>query len=117
MRLPSVSKIHFSECGANTGMEWRNAAVPTVQYTPGMLSCCEYTGVPLKVLLDDCGADLKNGKFILPEGNDGSSMPPTTHMQAPLDDALGGWGMKGQLFRSEHGYPLRLAGRTEERRG
>jgi sulfane dehydrogenase subunit SoxC len=32
MRLPSVSRFHFIECGANTGMEWGNVAVPTVQY-------------------------------------------------------------------------------------
>ena len=30
MRFPSVSRIHFIECGANTGMEWGNVAVPTV---------------------------------------------------------------------------------------
>ncbi len=53
MRLPAVSRMHFIECGANTGMEWGNVAVPTVQYTHGMLSCCEFTGVPLRVLLDD----------------------------------------------------------------
>ncbi len=47
MRLPSVSRFHFIECGANTGMEWGNVAVPTVQYTHGMLSCSEFTGVPL----------------------------------------------------------------------
>ncbi|NDA92886.1 MAG: sulfite dehydrogenase, partial [Betaproteobacteria bacterium] len=33
MRLPAVSRIHFIECGANTGMEWGNVAVPTVQYS------------------------------------------------------------------------------------
>ena len=32
MRLPSVSRFHFIECGANTGMEWGNVAVPTCQY-------------------------------------------------------------------------------------
>ena len=52
MRLPSVSRIHFLECGANTAMEWGHPSVPTVQYTHGMLSCCEFTGVPLSVLLD-----------------------------------------------------------------
>src|SRR6478672_3966345 len=30
MRLPAVSRMHFIECGANTGMEWGNVAVPTV---------------------------------------------------------------------------------------
>src|SRR6185295_19298600 len=32
MQLPSVSRIHFIECGANTGPEWGGASVPTVQY-------------------------------------------------------------------------------------
>ena len=50
MRLPSVSRFHFIECGANTGMEWGNVAVPTCQYTHGMLSCSEFTGVPLRTL-------------------------------------------------------------------
>jgi sulfane dehydrogenase subunit SoxC len=52
MRLPSVSRFHFIECGANTGMEWGNVAVPSVQYTHGMLSCSEFTGVPLITLLE-----------------------------------------------------------------
>src|ERR1700674_5473137 len=47
MRLPAVSRMHFIECGANTAMEWGNVAVPTVQYSHGMLSCCEFTGVRL----------------------------------------------------------------------
>ena len=31
MRLPAVSRFHFIECGANTGMNWGNVAVPTVR--------------------------------------------------------------------------------------
>ncbi|MEY3765333.1 MAG: hypothetical protein RLZ03_292, partial [Pseudomonadota bacterium] len=46
MRLPAVSRFHFIECGANTAVEWGNVAVPTVQYTHGMISCSEFTGVP-----------------------------------------------------------------------
>ena len=68
MRLPSVSRIHFIECGANSAMEWGNVAVPSVQYTHGMLSCSEFTGVPLSVLLDNVGFDQANGKFVLAEG-------------------------------------------------
>jgi hypothetical protein len=49
MRMPSVSRFHFIECGANSGMEWGNVAVPTVQYSHGMLSCSEFTGVPLRI--------------------------------------------------------------------
>jgi sulfane dehydrogenase subunit SoxC len=99
MRLPSVSRIHFIECGANSGMEWGNVAVPTVQYTHGMLSCCEYTGVPLKHILDMCGVDYKRGRFILAEGADGSSMTRTIPMSMVES---------GEVLRPENGYPLRL---------
>jgi sulfane dehydrogenase subunit SoxC len=108
MRLPSVSRMHFIECGANTGMEWGNVAVPTVQYTHGMLSCCEFTGVPLSVLLDDAGFDRKNGKFVLAEGADGSSMTRTIPMDRALDDVIVAYAMNGEMLRPENGYPLRL---------
>ena len=80
MRLPSNSRMCFIECGANTSMEWNNTAVPTVQYTHGMLSCSEFTGVPLITLLEMCGADLRRGKFVLAEGADGSGMTRTIPM-------------------------------------
>ncbi len=108
MRLPSISRIHFIECGANTGLEWGNVAVPTVQYTHGMLSCCEYTGVRLSLLLDMCGIDLKKAKFILAEGGDGSGMTRTIGIDNALHDAIVAWGMNGEMLRPENGYPLRL---------
>ena len=108
MRLPSVSRIHFIECGANSAMEWGNVAVPSVQYTHGMLSCSEFTGVPLSVLLDHVGFDQANGKFVLAEGSDGSSMTRTIAMDRALDDVLVVWGMNGEMLRPENGYPLRL---------
>jgi sulfane dehydrogenase subunit SoxC len=108
MRLPSVSRMHFIECGANTGMEWGNVAVPTVQYTHGMLSCCEYTGVPLKWLLDDCGIDMKRAKYILAEGADGSGMTRTINLANALDDVMVAYAMNGEMLRPENGYPLRL---------
>ena len=108
MRLPAVSRIHFIECGANTGMEWGNVSVPSVQYTHGMLSCCEYTGVRLATLLEDCGADTKKGRFVLAEGADGSGLTRTIAMDRALDDAIVAWGMNGEMLRPENGYPLRL---------
>jgi sulfane dehydrogenase subunit SoxC len=109
MRLPSVSRFHFIECGANTGMEWGNVAVPTVQYTHGMLSCCEFTGVPLKLVLDMCGADYKRGRFVLAEGADGSSMTRTIPMEmVESGEVLLAYGQNGEMLRPENGYPLRL---------
>ena len=108
MRMPSVSRMHFIECGANTAMEWGNVAVPSVQYSHGMLSCSEFTGVPLSVLLDDCGFDKRNARVVLAEGADGSSMTRTIPIDRALDDVLVAWGMNGEMLRPENGYPLRL---------
>jgi sulfane dehydrogenase subunit SoxC len=108
MRLPSVSRIHFIECGANTGAEWSNVALPTVQYTHGMVSCSEFTGVLLSTLLDLCGYDKTNGKYVLAEGADGSSMTRTIAMERAIDDVLVAWAMNGEMLRPENGYPLRL---------
>jgi DMSO/TMAO reductase YedYZ molybdopterin-dependent catalytic subunit len=54
-RAPSVSRIHFVECQANgapmghdNGNE--NMGLP-VQYVWGMMSCSEWTGVPLSVTI------------------------------------------------------------------
>ena len=109
MRLPPVSRMHFIECGANTGMEWGNVAVPTVQYTHGMLSCSEFTGVPLRTLLEYSGADLKAAKFILAEGGDGSSMTRTIPIELVMSgEVMVAYGQNGEMLRPENGYPLRL---------
>jgi sulfane dehydrogenase subunit SoxC len=109
MRLPSVSRFHFIECGANTAVDWGNVAVPTVQYTHGMLSCSEFTGVPLITLLEMAGADLKNGKFILAEGGDGSAMTRTIPMELVTSgEVLVAYGQNGEMLRPQNGYPLRL---------
>ena len=109
MRLPSVSRFHFIECGANTGMEWGNVAVPTCQYSHGMISCSEFTGVPLKIVLDLCGVDYKRGRFVLAEGADGSSMTRTIPMEMIENgEVLLAYGQNGEMLRPENGYPLRL---------
>ncbi len=109
MRLPAVSRFHFIECGANTGMEWGNVAVPTCQYTHGMISCSEFTGVPLKTVLDMCGVDYKRGRYVLAEGADGSSMTRTIPMELIENgEVIVAYGQNGEMLRPENGYPLRL---------
>jgi len=108
MRLPSVSRIHFIECGANTGMEWANVAVPTVQYSHGMLSCSEWTGVPLATLLDEAGVDPRRARYVLAEGADGASLTRTIPLAMAMDDVLVCYGQNGELLRPEQGFPLRL---------
>jgi sulfane dehydrogenase subunit SoxC len=108
MRFPSVSRIHFIECGANSGMEWGNVAVPTVQYTHGMLACSEFTGVLLSTLLDEVGFDRKQARYILAEGADGSALTRTIPIEFALNDVMVVYGQNGEMLRPENGYPLRL---------
>ena len=107
LRMPSVSRMHFLECGANTAQEWGNSAVPTVQYSHGMLSGSEWTGVPLSLLLERAGYD-RTAAYLLAEGADGSSMTRTLSMESALEDALVAYGQNGEMLRPEQGYPLRL---------
>jgi sulfane dehydrogenase subunit SoxC len=107
MRFPSVSKIKFIECPANGGMEWRGPQMEALQFTHGMLSCCEWTGVPLKTLLGEAGVNLK-GSWILAEGADAAHMSRSIPMEKALDDALVVYAQNGEMLRPEQGYPLRL---------
>jgi hypothetical protein len=67
----AVSMALFEELMATAsivGTEWGNVAVSSVQYSHGMLSCSEFTGVLLSTLLEMCGYDKKNAKVVLAEG-------------------------------------------------
>jgi len=107
MRFPSESVIHFLECPANGGMEWRGAQMEALQFTHGMLSCCEWTGVKLAVLLDEVGMK-KDAAWILAEGADGAAMTRSIPVEKALDDALLVYAQNGEMLRPEQGYPLRL---------
>ena len=107
MRFPSVSVIRFIECPANGGMEWRGAQMEALQFTHGMLSCCEWTGVPLSVLLEEVGLK-KGAAWILAEGADGAAMTRSIPLEKALDDTLVVYAQNGEALRPEQGYPVRL---------
>src|SRR5215510_15512966 len=57
--LPSVTRVHFLECHANSSPQIhhagnQNMGLP-VQYVHGMSSCSDWSGVALSVLLNECG--------------------------------------------------------------
>ena len=107
LRFPSRSRVHFLECVANGGMEWRGAQMEGVQFTHGMISCAEWTGVPLATLLGESGVK-PDGKWILAEGADNAVMTRSIPMEKALDDALVVYAQNGEMLRPEQGYPLRL---------
>jgi sulfane dehydrogenase subunit SoxC len=107
MRFPSVSMIRFLECPANGGMEWRGAQMDRLQFSHGMLSCCEWTGVLLSTLLEEVGVK-KSASWILAEGSDGAHMSRSIPMEKAMDDALIVYAQNGEALRPEQGYPVRL---------
>ncbi len=107
VRFPSVSRIHFIECPANGGMEWREAQLNSLQFTHGMLSCAEWTGVKLSTLLDEVGLK-KEAKWVMAEGADAARMNRSIPLDKCLDDCLVVYGQNGEALRPEQGYPLRL---------
>ncbi len=106
-RFPRVNRIHFLECAANSGMEWRGAQLNGCQFTHGMVHCVEYTGVPLRLLLQEAGLKT-NAKWLMAEGADSSAMNRSLPLQKALDDCLVAYRMNGEMLRPEQGYPVRL---------
>lgn len=107
LRFPPVSRFYFLECAANGGMEWRGAQLNSLQFTHGMVHCCQYTGVPLKTLLDEAGLKPK-AKWLLAEGGDAAAMTRSIPLDKALDDIMVVYAMNGERLRAEQGYPLRL---------
>src|ERR1019366_6675803 len=77
----------------------------SVQATHGEISCSEWTGVPLSVLLKEVGVQ-KGASWVWPEGTDGHvrSIP----LAKAMDDVMVAYGQNGEPLRREQGYPLRL---------
>jgi sulfane dehydrogenase subunit SoxC len=108
LRLPAVSRIHFLECAGNGYTEvLQMPRSKTVQFSHGLLSCCEWTGVPLGIILDQAGMR-PEAKWILAEGADAAAMARSIPMEKALDDTLVVYAQNGEMLRPEQGYPLRL---------
>ncbi|MEM7524451.1 MAG: sulfite dehydrogenase [Pseudomonadota bacterium] len=107
MRFPRVNRIHFLECAANSGMEWRGAQLNGCQFTHGMIHNVMYTGVRLADILNEAGVKAA-GEWILPEGADASAMTRSIPLEKALDDCIVAFKMNGEMLRPEQGYPVRL---------
>ncbi len=106
-RYPSESHIHFTECPANGGMEWRGAQLQSLQFTHGMVHCCEWTGVKLSVLMKEAGVK-PQAKWMLAEGADAAAMTRSIPVWKALDDVMVVWSQNGERLRASNGYPVRL---------
>lgn len=104
-RFPSVSKIHFLECSGNPS--YKKPYGKTASDIMGLVSCAEWTGVPLKTLLYEAGLQ-PSAKWVVAEGADASGMTRSVPIDKCLDDALVVYSQNGERLRPEQGYPIRL---------
>ena len=107
VRFPSESRIYFLECSGNSAAELKKASNQTVQQIHGLVSCCEWTGVRLSTILQECGVQ-SGANWALAEGADGAAMTRSIPMNKVMDDALLVYAQNGEMLRAEQGYPLRL---------
>ncbi len=106
-RFPRVNRVHFLECAANSGMEWRGAQLNGCQFTHGMIHNVEYAGVPLRHIIEEAGLK-PEAKWLLAEGADAAAMTRSIPIDKVMDDCLVAFQMNGEALRPEQGYPVRL---------
>ncbi len=107
-RFPQVTRTYFIECSGNGRNAYRDPKPDlTPQKVAGLVSNTEWTGVPLKVLLDEAGAK-PAATWFLAEGGDACVMTRSIPMAKAMDDAMVVWAQNGEPIRPEQGFPLRL---------
>jgi sulfane dehydrogenase subunit SoxC len=104
-RFPSESRIHFIECSGNP--VYTKPYGKTASDIAGLLSCAEWTGVSLKLVLQEAGLQ-PAAKWIVAEGADSAAMTRSIPIEKCLDDAMLVYSQNGERLRPQQGYPLRL---------
>ena len=108
LRYPMVSRIYFIECAGNSQLLYQPSPPNlTAGQTHGLVSCSDWTGVPLRLLLEEAGVE-RGGDWILAEGADAAAMSRSIPMAKAMDDAILALFQNGERLRPENGYPVRL---------
>jgi sulfane dehydrogenase subunit SoxC len=104
-RFPSQSRIHFLECSGNP--VYTKPYGKTASDLVGLLSCAEWTGVSLKLVLQEAGLK-PEAKWVVAEGADAAAMTRSIPIEKCLDDAMLVYSQNGERLRPQQGYPLRI---------
>lgn len=108
LRYPMQSRFLFIECGGNSNAGWHSEPIQRpVGAFHGLVSCSEWTGVPLSILLDEAGVD-PAASWVIAEGADAGLLNVSLPLSKLTDDAMLGLYQNGERLRPENGYPLRL---------
>jgi len=111
LALPSVSVMRFVECAGN-GRSFFEAPYGKKaqggQWRFGAIGVAEWTGVPLREVLDRVGLR-ETAQDVMPEGLDELKVRrPIPIAKALADDTLLVYAMNGQTLPPDHGFPVRV---------
>ena len=108
LRYPMTTRTCFIECSGNSAPNVRAEPVQiSCGEIHGLLSCSEWSGVSLNLLLDEAGVDPR-GRWLLLEGADAAAMSRSVPLDLASADGILALYQNGERIRPEQGYPLRL---------
>jgi DMSO/TMAO reductase YedYZ molybdopterin-dependent catalytic subunit len=114
--LPQRSVFSTMECAGN-GRSFLHPTVEGVQWNAGAIGHAEWSGVPLKYLLDEAGLQPDAVEIVFTgadrDAEQGDDQPQPFARSLPLKkalhpDTLLATRMNGELLEPSHGYPVRL---------
>jgi sulfane dehydrogenase subunit SoxC len=107
-RYPMTSRMTFLECGGNSAPLFSKEPIQaSVQALHGLVSCAEWTGVRLSVLLEEAGID-PSAKWLIAEGADAPALSRSVPLKKAMDDAMIAIYQNGERLMPGNGYPMRL---------
>jgi len=111
LSLPSHSVIRAVECAGNGRSFFdtvQGKKVAGSQWKLGAIGVAEWTGVPLREVLERTGLK-PTARDVMPEGLDEKKVRrPMSIAKALADDTLLVYAMNGQILPADHGFPLRV---------
>ncbi len=107
-RYPMTSKIAFIECGGNSNSMWRSKPTQApAGYLHGLVSCSEWTGVSLSLLLQEAGLK-PDARWLVADGLDAAGVSVSIPIEKIMQDTLVALYQNGEPVRPENGFPARL---------
>ena len=88
LRYPMRSQMLFIECGGNSNAGWHAEPIQRpAGSVHGLVSCAEWTGVPLSILLEEAGVD-PGASWVIAEGADAGAMNMSIPLGKMREDCL-----------------------------
>ena len=111
LSMPSVSVIRALECAGNGRNMFQTSHGKKIEGTPwdlGGIGVAEWTGVPLRTVLDQCGLK-RTARDVMPEGLDDKNVKRPMSIEKAIEhDTLLVYAMNGQTLMPDHGFPIRM---------